>query len=111
MSHTSSPASRQGAPCGRQVIGRIDQQSARKGTDRAFGHTHVLIGNKVDDPELLQDRLGETDDHGIVAAQHLTHGTSPLLPLQLLEPRALLSRTVGLTAGGVHRLYLAANQP
>ena len=73
-SQASRPASRERAPR-RRPVAVIDQQPAREGADRAFDHAHVLIGNEAGDAGLPQHRLGEADQHGVVAAQHFTHGS------------------------------------
>jgi hypothetical protein len=54
-------------------------QPTRESADRAFHHAHVLVGNEAGDAGLPQNRLGEIDQYGVVAAQQLTHGTRPLL--------------------------------
>jgi len=59
---------------GRAPILVRDQQTTRKGADRALHHGDVLIREQAEDAGPLQHGLGKAEHHRIVAAQNLTHG-------------------------------------
>ena len=98
MSAVCEPGLAQQAPCGRPV-GAADQQPARERADRAFHHADVLIGQEAGDASLPQHRLGEADQHCIVAAQYLAHGFGDRSRIAAQGPAervAFLSRASGL---------------
>ena len=72
-----SPARHRQDAAGALVLMARDQHAARQDAERAFHDAHVLVHGGMLDAGLLQERFGEGDEHGVVAAQELDHRRKP----------------------------------